>query len=96
MYYNSCISFDSYIKPQLNERGCALRKVVYLLIPTSNHNMECYDLEHSYVVYLLIPTSNHNMRQGVPRCTKVVYLLIPTSNHNCSNCVATCCGLYIF
>ena len=33
-----CISFDSYIKPQLPCcRRCDLR-VVYLLIPTSNHN----------------------------------------------------------
>ena len=33
-----CISFDSYIKPQLISEFCALRIVVYLLIPTSNHN----------------------------------------------------------
>ena len=33
-----CISFDSYIKPQL-ERGYVQKDpVVYLLIPTSNHN----------------------------------------------------------
>ena len=34
----SCISFDSYIKPQRNIWALPLMQVVYLLIPTSNHN----------------------------------------------------------
>ena len=34
----SCISFDSYIKPQLVEVNNVQYVVVYLLIPTSNHN----------------------------------------------------------
>ena len=33
-----CISFDSYIKPQLTKITPRLQGVVYLLIPTSNHN----------------------------------------------------------
>ena len=33
-----CISFDSYIKPQLQRWWSASLPVVYLLIPTSNHN----------------------------------------------------------
>ena len=33
-----CISFDSYIKPQLTRYLFDESKVVYLLIPTSNHN----------------------------------------------------------
>ena len=33
-----CISFDSYIKPQLVIWIACGRSVVYLLIPTSNHN----------------------------------------------------------
>ena len=37
---SSCISFDSYIKPQLCMAHHLLRLVVYLLIPTSNHNAE--------------------------------------------------------
>ena len=37
------------------------RKVVYLLIPTSNHNKYNFWQKTSYVVYLLIPTSNHNL-----------------------------------
>ena len=34
-----CISFDSYIKPQPQEHLCKVLEVVYLLIPTSNHNL---------------------------------------------------------
>ena len=34
----SCISFDSYIKPQLANPLLNSLGVVYLLIPTSNHN----------------------------------------------------------
>ena len=33
-----CISFDSYIKPQLLVVHALQAGVVYLLIPTSNHN----------------------------------------------------------
>ena len=57
---NSCISFDSYIKPQRclsTVRWCV---VVYLLIPTSNHNLLKVFVRDFRVVYLLIPTSNHN------------------------------------
>ena len=35
---SSCISFDSYIKPQPGAVKMAQFTVVYLLIPTSNHN----------------------------------------------------------
>ena len=37
-YYLRCISFDSYIKPQHAYTAYRLNSVVYLLIPTSNHN----------------------------------------------------------
>ena len=55
-----CISFDSYIKPQQLLSKGYISRVVYLLIPTSNHNL--YPCRHCEccVVYLLIPTSNHN------------------------------------
>ena len=56
----SCISFDSYIKPQQWSHYYCICRVVYLLIPTSNHNFfEDYSFWFG-VVYLLIPTSNHN------------------------------------
>ena len=56
----SCISFDSYIKPQLMNAAYFKALVVYLLIPTSNHNFSSSDISMPPVVYLLIPTSNHN------------------------------------
>ena len=35
-----CISFDSYIKPQRSSFKVVIDLVVYLLIPTSNHNTQ--------------------------------------------------------
>ena len=60
---NSCISFDSYIKPQPITNANANASVVYLLIPTSNHNLSLTQMQMQVVVYLLIPTSNHNLLQ---------------------------------
>ena len=37
--------------------------VVYLLIPTSNHNWDILLIVPGIVVYLLIPTSNHNHQE---------------------------------
>ena len=77
-----CISFDSYIKPQLIVFNNELIDVVYLLTPTSNHNSTYYRWYNADVVYLLTPTSNHNLYSSFPRERNVVYLLTPTSNHN--------------
>ena len=55
-----CISFDSYIKPQLHRRLQCSHLVVYLLTPTSNHNFFPSKSFNADVVYLLTPTSNHN------------------------------------
>ena len=56
----SCISFESYIKPQLGLEKDRQRTVVYLLNPTSNHNQSALFAAQRSVVYLLTPTSNHN------------------------------------
>ena len=77
-----CISFDSYIKPQPRLITKVLLSVVYLLIPTSNHNIIFSYDSREFVVYLLIPTSNHNYTDKISILHVVVYLLIPTSNHN--------------
>ena len=85
LYYRfgkCCISFDSYIKPQLCIDAAIMVLVVYLLIPTSNHNSGVISIVLSKVVYLLIPTSNHNQSVSSHEHLIVVYLLIPTSNHN--------------
>ena len=54
------IYFDSYIKPQPVLDFAHVGIVVYLLIPTSNHNATVMINKKLAVVYLLIPTSNHN------------------------------------
>ena len=46
-----CISFDSYIKPQLTIFSCIGFGVVYLLIPTSNHNSVGYDMDE-FLLYI--------------------------------------------
>ena len=91
-----CISFDSYIKPQHYSRRTRSHRVVYLLIPTSNHNHSCQVLLVRRVVYLLIPTSNHNLWSTLIISQQVVYLLIPTSNHNKCIQVFFIALLYIF
>ena len=40
-HFHGCISFDSYIKPQLGSSSYKKLVVVYLLTPTSNHNIWC-------------------------------------------------------
>ena len=78
----SCISYYSYIKPQLwhiHRQSCC---VVYRTIPTSNHNSTKHPLIWCTVVYRTIPTSNHNVQNNGLQSTFVVYRTIPTSNHN--------------
>ena len=61
LIFSSCISFDSYIKPQPIARTQIRANVVYLLTPTSNHNLSNWAPKGFHVVYLLTPTSNHNL-----------------------------------
>ena len=56
----SCISLYSYIKPQPQSERQEFYRVVYLYIPTSNHNLMFHHADSCVVVYLYIPTSNHN------------------------------------
>ena len=54
-----CISFDSYIKPQLHGAHAIVFLVVYLLTPTSNHNPRTYRPSGSplYIFWLLHQTT---------------------------------------
>ena len=47
--------------------------VVYLLIPTSNHNTHNEASKSILVVYLLIPTSNHN-KLDISILSKLLYI----------------------
>ena len=59
-----CISFDSYIKPQLLLTIGRFQRVVYLLIPTSNHN--CFDFADSstrlYIFWFLHQTTTNRAK----------------------------------
>ena len=57
----SCISYYSYIKPQLDLQVDLQTGVVYRTIPTSNHNLKLNHMLFVSVVYRTIPTSNHNL-----------------------------------
>ena len=54
-----CISFDSYIKPQLDRQNLCSLYVVYLLTPTSNHNYGSISRRHFllYIFWLLHQTT---------------------------------------
>ena len=54
-----CISFDSYIKPQHRPRLHRYAPVVYLLTPTSNHNVliVLHFLQQLYIFWLLHQTT---------------------------------------
>ena len=45
IFLSSCISFESYIKPQHQDMKIPIFLVVFLLNPTSNHNFKETDLE---------------------------------------------------
>ena len=93
---SGCISFDSYIKPQHRYLKGHNFLVVYLLIPTSNHNPAAVLPFRVGVVYLLIPTSNHNSF-SFSVCAHLLYIfwfLHQTTTVDVAAVVAV--ALYIF
>ena len=96
LHLSSCISFESYIKPQhrLDHRQPSL--VVYLLNPTSNHNPPALIRHCCGVVYLLNPTSNHNfILQNLALAELYIFwILHQTTTHRTPT--LKCPLLYIF
>ena len=70
-----CISYYSYIKPQLYAKSDEVWIVVYRTIPTSNHNRLSLDDDHPSVVYRTIPTSNHN-RLSLRLSISLLYIVL--------------------
>ena len=68
-----CLSLDSYIKPQRAAVLCASLLVVYLLIPTSNHNLD--DREAS-MIRLFISWFLHQTTTSRSMCGKNCKLFI--------------------
>ena len=58
-----CISFESYIKPQLTSICCAIIWVVYLLNPTSNHNRHRENIKAKllYIFWILHQTTTYGL-----------------------------------
>ena len=91
----SCISYLSYIKPQLARdfflsiSGCIsyLSYIKPQPIAASNNQAN--------VVYLIFPTSNRNLKSRYSQSRIVVYLIFPTSNRNSSLLVLNMVKLYI-
>ena len=65
---DSCISFDSYIKPQPWKPTSPRWRVVYLLTPTSNHNLMCgiNHISKLYIFWLLHQTTTFDLRELRP------------------------------
>ena len=91
-----CISFDSYIKPQLSWVNVAIFRVVYLLIPTSNHNSLPACALKRLVVYLLIPTSNHNHGKTTVLIQELYIFWFLHQTTTCSVLIILTVQLYIF
>ena len=92
----SCISFVSYIKPQLAQESYVSHFVVYLSFPTSNHNLYEGIQTIVGVVYLSFPTSNHNFT-GLSAFSAVLYIF--RFLHQTTTCIGTSAAgrrLYIF
>ena len=86
-----CISFDSYIKPQRLRLCCRFLAVVYLLIPTSNHNVidELTSFKSLYIFWFLHQTTTVLQLHQTPcRCISFDSYIKPQHhiqalNHHC-------------
>ena len=78
----SCISYYSYIKPQLTLIGGYLGVCCISYYSYIKPQLILLSILSILVVYRTIPTSNHNGGLGLPLLGSVVYRTIPTSNHN--------------
>ena len=76
-----CISFFSYIKPQLMPRSLMLRLVVYRSFPTSNHNLSaiCFLGVELYIVFFLHQTTTSGVSWMLPQTLYIVLFLHQTT-----------------
>ena len=73
-FLDCCISFDFYIKPQRNTPVTIEQMVVYLLIPTSNHNSEFSGSGAAalYIFWFLHQTTT-SRHPGSDRCELYIF-----------------------
>ena len=76
-----CISFDSYIKPQPNSFLWCIGCVVYLLIPTSNHNHRArlVNVRKLYIFWFLHQTTTIAMSKSEPCALYIFWFLHQTT-----------------
>ena len=89
----SCISFDSYIKPQLQTRRGRHWGVVYLLIPTSNHNSEGKTnlTEQLYIFWFLHQTTTQSILNILFQLLYIFWFLHQTTTAILLNlCMLSC------
>ena len=80
----SCISYYSYIKPQLPMNSAAFIQGCISYYSYIKPQLLRDVMPSLSVVYRTIPTSNHNYSLVSSFHRAVVYRTIPTSNHNLS------------
>ena len=78
-----CISFDSYIKPQLEYWTKEICMVVYLLIPTSNHNVHWEDKPSGllYIFWFLHQTTTGRVTLIICHLLYIFWFLHQTTTY---------------
>ena len=78
-----CISFDSYIKPQLIVVKKTYSIVVYLLIPTSNHNMAniAKEIAELYIFWFLHQTTTSHLLTAFRQQLYIFWFLHQTTTN---------------
>ena len=92
----SCISFDSYIKPQLLSHYYCICWVVYLLIPTSNHNCGRTTIVsvELYIFWFLHQTTTGHVTSIIWALLYIFWFLHQTTTMACRTIIRIL--LYIF
>ena len=92
----SCISFVSYIKPQLAQESYVSHFVVYLSFPTSNHNSDADAVGHEvlYIFRFLHQTTTSLQPPFFARWLYIFRFLHQTTTVRCAPDAASL--LYIF
>ena len=96
LFDGCCISLYSYIKPQPYRAFTIPYLVVYLYIPTSNHNYHDFVVSTHGVVYLYIPTSNHNSSRAIGKVLELYIFIFLHQTTTFASSIPRCLKLYIF
>ena len=88
-----CISFDSYIKPQLCFGGLLHQIVVYLLIPTSNHNLPRAQKKRKtlYIFWFLHQTTTQQQRWRLHQRLYIFWFLHQTTTASVAAAIRWSC-----